>query len=272
MSDAAAQMPARILVTGSSDGIGAAIADALVTRGMDVVRHARNERRAEQCRDRAGAPIEVVVGDYASLESTKALAAQITALGPFDVIVHNAGWASSGEERPVTVDGIEQTLQVNALAPYVLTAAVPLPRRLVYLSSDSIRNAHLDLADLQHERSWDAGSAYADSKLALTAFVLHAARRFPKVAINAVHPGWVRSKMSGDMAPLSLEQGADTSVWLACAQDPAAQVTGFMFHDRAPVRYNEQAHDTAVQDAVVRVFEKLSGFRLPGEAPSAAGR
>lgn len=45
-----------------------------------------------------------------------------------------------------------------------------------------------------------------------------------------------------------------------------------MFHDRAPVRYNEQAHDPAVQDAVVRVFEKLSGLRLPGEAPSAAGR
>lgn len=272
MSDAAAPMPARILVTGSSDGIGAAIADALVTRGMDVVRHARNVERAEQCRYRAGAPIEVVIGDYASLESTKSLAAQITALGPFDVIVHNAGWASGGEERPVTVDGMEQTLQVNALAPYVLTASVPLPRRLVFLSSDSIRNAHLDLSDLQHERSWDAGSAYADSKLALTAFVLHAARRFPQVVINAVHPGWVRSKMSDDTAPLSLEQGADTSVWLACSQDPAEQVSGFMFHDRAPVRYNEQAHDTAVQDAVVRAFEQLSAIRLPGEAPSGAGR
>lgn len=206
MSEAVAQRPPRILVTGSSDGIGAAIADALVTRGMDVVRHARNARRAEQCRDRAGGPIEIVVGDYASLESTTALAARIIALGPFDVIVHNAGWASRGVERPVTVDGIEQTLQVNALAPYVLTAAVPLPRRLVFLSSDSIRHAHLDLSDLQHERSWDAGSAYADSKLALTAFVLHAARRFPQVAINAVHPGWVRSKMSGDRAPLSLKQ------------------------------------------------------------------
>lgn len=82
MSEAVAQRPARILVTGSNDGIGAAIADALVTRGMDVVRHARNARRAEQCRDRAGGPIEIVVGDYASLESTTALADGSSRWGP----------------------------------------------------------------------------------------------------------------------------------------------------------------------------------------------
>lgn len=262
--------PRRALVTGSTDGIGEAIADALVACGMDVVRHARNEQRAEHCREHAGPLTEVVIGDFASLESTKALAAQVTASGPFDVIVHNAGWAATGDERPVTVDGIEQTLQVNALAPYVLTAMVPLPRRLVFVSSDSIRNAHLDLSDLQHERSWDAGSAYAESKIALTAFVLHAARRYPQVMINAVHPGWVRSKMSGDVAPLSLEQGADTPVWLACADEPGAQVTGLFFHDRTPVRYNDQAHDIAVQDAVVRAFATLTGVRLAGEDPQGA--
>lgn len=262
MAETTAYVPMRALVTGSSDGIGSMIADELVARGAEVVRHARSEARAEDVRAALG-PVEVVVGDLASLESTRSLANRIVALGPFDVIVHNAGWSSSSDERPVTVDGIEQTFQVNALAPYVLTALVPLPRRLVYVSSDSIRNAQLDLTDLQHERSWEAGRAYADSKLALTAWVLHAARRLPGVAINAVHPGWVRSKMAGDVAPLSLEEGADTPVWLACADEPAAWVSGELFFERAPVRYNDQAHDPAVQDAVVRALEELSGVHLP---------
>lgn len=255
--------PTRVLVTGSSDGIGAEIADQLAARGMSVVRHARNAERVARCREHAGPGAPVVVGDLASLESTRAMADQATRLGPFDVIVHNAGWASTGADRPVTVDGIEQTLQVNAVAPYLLSALIPLPRRLVYVSSDSIRHARLDLTDLQHEREWDPARAYADSKLVLTAFALFMARHYPGLTVNAVHPGWVRSKMSGDVAPLSLSEGADTPVWLACADDPGARVSGELFHERSPVRYNEAAHDPATQDAVVRALEALSGVRLP---------
>src|SRR5674476_1283707 len=214
----------RALVTGSSDGIGAAIADELTRRGMQVVRHARNERRAAQCREHARADVPVVVGDLASLASTRALAAQISDLGRLDVIVHNAGWLSPDQARSVTEDGMERTFQINAVGPYLLTTAVPLPRRFVYVSSDSIRSAHLDLSDLQHESSWEPMQVYADSKLAVTALALYVARRYPEVPCNAVHPGWVRSKMSGDVAPLSLEQGADTPVWLACADDPGARV------------------------------------------------
>ena len=253
----------RALVTGSSDGIGAAIADELTRRGMQVVRHARNERRAAQCREHAGADVPVVVGDLASLASTRALAAQISDLGRLDVIVHNAGWLSPDQARSVTEDGMERTFQINAVGPYLLTTAVPLPRRFVYVSSDSIRSAHLDLSDLQHESSWEPMQVYADSKLAVTALALYVARRYPEVPCNAVHPGWVRSKMSGDVAPLSLEQGADTPVWLACADDPGARVTGQLFHDRRPVIYNDEAHDPAIQVALVAALEELTGARLP---------
>ncbi|BCB77604.1 SDR family oxidoreductase [Phytohabitans flavus] len=188
-----------ILVTGSSDGIGAKIADVLEGLGHDVVRHARDEAKA--ARLRAAGAGEVVVGDLASLAATRAMAAAASALGPFDVIVHNAGWLPPEGPRPVTEDGLERTFQVNALSAYLLTALIPLPSRLVYVSSDSIVRGRIDLDDLQHEAKWTPDSAYADSKLAMTAIAFAFARRHPDVRVNAVHPGWIRTKMSGHAAP-----------------------------------------------------------------------
>jgi NAD(P)-dependent dehydrogenase (short-subunit alcohol dehydrogenase family) len=263
-----------VLVTGSTDGIGAKIAEVLAGQGHRVVRHARDETRAAQCRQavmsslaaagpsgRLGA--EVVVGDLASLASTRAMAGRLRELGRFDVVVHNAGWAPPAGRRPVTVDGLEQTFQVNALAAYALTALLPLPERLVFISSDSIRRGRVDLDDLMHESDWTAGSAYADSKLALTAIAFAIARRYPAVLCNAVHPGWVRTKMSGDEAPLDLAAGADTAVWLATSTEPDATVSGAFFHERRQVRFNDQAHDVEIQDALVRRCAELAGVALP---------
>jgi len=251
----------RVFVTGSTDGIGARIADRLAGQGHDVVRHARDERRAEQCRA-AGIADPFVTGDLASLAETRALAERVAGLGRFDVVVHNAGWVSRDASRPVTVDGLEQTFQVNALSAYLLTALLPLPQRLVFVSSDSIVQARIDLSDLQHETAWTAGTAYADSKLAMTAIAFAVARRYPQALCNAVHPGWIATKMSGDVAPLGLDAGADTAVWLATSTEPAALVTGTFFHEREPVTFNEQADDVAVQDALVRRCAELTGASL----------
>jgi NAD(P)-dependent dehydrogenase (short-subunit alcohol dehydrogenase family) len=186
-----------VLVTGSTDGIGARIADVLAGHRHDVVLHARDAGRAQQRRATAPPGARVVVGDFASLASTREMAAALRRLGTFDVIVHNAGWAGRDGPRPVTEDGLERTFQVNVLAPYLLTASVPLPARLVFVSSDSIVRGRIDLADLQHERSWSPDAAYADSKLALTALAFGLARRYPAVLCTAVHPGWIRTKMTG---------------------------------------------------------------------------
>ncbi|MCO1593919.1 SDR family NAD(P)-dependent oxidoreductase [Micromonospora sp. RHAY321] len=250
-----------VLVTGSTAGIGAEIAAELARQGHHVVRHAREESRATQARDAYGGA--VVTGDLASLNSTRRMAAALRDLGPFDVVVHNAGWASRGSTRPVTVDGLERTFQVNALAPYLLTALMPLPPRLVYVSSDSITRATLHLDDLQHETAWTADAAYADSKLALTAIAFAIARRFPKVICNAVHPGWVRTNMSGNEAPLDVAEGAATPVWLATSTDPEATVTGAFFHNRRQVRLNPQAYDHQLQDALVEHCAALCGAPLP---------
>jgi NAD(P)-dependent dehydrogenase (short-subunit alcohol dehydrogenase family) len=241
-----------IFVTGSTDGIGARIADILAERGHRVVRHARNAARAGKG--------QWIVGDLASLAETRAMADE---LGRFDVVVHNAGWAPTGTTRPVTADGLEQTFQVNALAPYLLTALMPLPTRLVYVSSDSIRRGVLDPGDLQHERGWTADAAYADSKLAMTAIAFAVSRKYPEIACNAVHPGWVRTKMSPPEAPLDLDAGADTPVWLATADVPDATVTGAFFHERRQVRLNPAAYRTDLQDALVEQCAALTGVSLP---------
>ena len=77
-----------------------------------------------------------------------------------------------------------------------------------------------------------------------------------------VHPGWVATKMSGDVAPLGLDAGADTAVWLATSDEPAALVTGTLFHERAPVTFNEQADDLTVQDALLARCADLTGVSL----------
>lgn len=246
----------RALVTGSSDGIGAEIARVLEGRGHDVVRHARDEAKAARLRE-AGAG-EVVVGDLASLASTRAMAAALRS--PFDVVVHNAGWLPPEGQRPVTGDGLERTFQVNALSAYLLTALLPLPSRLVYVSSDSIARGRIDLDDLQHETQWTADSAYADSKLAMTAIAFAVARRYPWLRANAVHPGWVRTKMSGGAAPLDVAAGADTPAWLSTSD---IATTGAFFHDRQVVRLNERAYDEALQDALVERCAALTGAALP---------
>ncbi len=246
----------RVLVTGSNDGIGAGIADILSANGHHVVRHARGA-------DRAVAGQEFVLGDFASLAAVRAMAATLREQPPLDVIVHNAGWACPDDVRPVTEDGFEQTFAIHVLAPYLLTALLPLPQRVVFVNSDSIRRGVLDPADLNHEKEWTSSAAYADSKLAQAAMALGLARRYPDALINAVNPGWVRTKMSPPEAPLDIAEGADTPVWLATSADPDATVSGAYFQLRKQVRLNEAVFDVDLQDAVLAACADMTGVALP---------
>jgi NAD(P)-dependent dehydrogenase (short-subunit alcohol dehydrogenase family) len=246
-----------VLVTGSTDGIGAGIAARLEADGHTVLRHARSAERARE----AGVP-EAVVGDLMSLESTAALGRALAGV-PLDAVVHNAGWASPHETRETTADGVERTFAVHVLAPYVLSAVAGVPARYVYVSSDSIRGASVDRDDLQLAHGWSSSAAYSGTKLLGTALTFALARRYPGSLVNAVHPGWVRTKMSGDVAPLSVEQGADTPAWLAVSDDPVAKTTGRLFQERRVVRLNDAVDDVSLQERVVETCARLSGLQLP---------
>ncbi|MGX7828550.1 SDR family NAD(P)-dependent oxidoreductase [Actinokineospora sp. 24-640] len=247
---------ATVLVTGSTDGIGRETATRLSEAGHQVVLHARDESRAADLPRGA----EVVIGDLASLAQTHTLARA----GRFDVVVHNAGLGGGVAERTVTEDGLELLFQVNVLAPYLLTALMPRPRRLVYLTSglESQGEAHLD--DLHRERRpWDGMRAYSDSKLLDVVLAFAVARRWPDVLSNAVDPGWIKTKLGGPNATDELPEGADTQVWLATADEPAATVTGRYFKHRRELRANPAAYDVEVQEALLTACADLTGVALP---------
>src|SRR5713101_4686986 len=141
----------KVLITGSSDGLGLRAAQRLLAAGHEVILHARNQGRARDAMTAAPNANGVVVGDLASIAETRGLADQANRLGLFDAVIHNAG-VGNRERRIETVDGLEHIFAINVLAPYLLTALIKQPKRLVYLSSGMHRGGDPDMSDLQWKR------------------------------------------------------------------------------------------------------------------------
>jgi NAD(P)-dependent dehydrogenase (short-subunit alcohol dehydrogenase family) len=253
---------ARIFITGSTDGLGRAVARTLMSDGHEVVLHARNRQRASALSDLAGQAAGVVIGDLSSAADTRALADQVNHLGRMDAIIHNAG-VYLGSDRGTTPEGHARTLAVNVLAPYLLTAQIERPERLIYLSSGMHRGGSGSLRDIDWiERRWNASQAYSESKLYLTALALAVARHWPKVRSNAVNPGWVPTKMGGPGAPDDLEMGHLTQTWLAVSNDRAAAVSGGYWFHRKQEMPAAEVHDPVFQDRLTEKLDELTGTKL----------
>ncbi|KAA1011984.1 SDR family NAD(P)-dependent oxidoreductase [Paraburkholderia panacisoli] len=254
----------RVFITGSADGLGQMAARLLVEMGHQVVLHARSAARAEQALRAVPQAQTALVGDLSSIAATKALAEQVNRLGRFDAVIHNAALGYREPRRVATVDGLSQVFAVNTLAPYVLTALIDKPKRLVYLSSGLHRSGDASLDDLAWERRpWQGAAAYSDSKLhdALLAFAV--ARRWPQVLSNALEPGWVATRMGGAGAPDDLQAAPKTQVWLAVSDEPAATVSGGYFYHMKPRDTHPVLRDVAVQERLIEACEGFSGVRLP---------
>jgi NAD(P)-dependent dehydrogenase (short-subunit alcohol dehydrogenase family) len=179
----------RIFVTGSADGLGKMAAQLLIDQGHQVVLHARNKLRAKEALAAVPGAETVAVGDMASIAQTRDVAEQINRLGPFDAVIHNVAVGYREPRRIQTEDGLPHVFAINTLAPYLLTALIDRPERLVYLSSGMHRSGAISLEDLTWERrAWQGAAAYADSKLhdVLLAFAI--ARRWSEVLSNALEP------------------------------------------------------------------------------------
>jgi len=253
----------KVLITGSSDGLGLMAAQRLLAAGHEVILHARNQARAKDAQAAAPKAHGMVVGDLASIAETRGLADQANRLGPFDAVIHNAG-VGDRERRIETVDGLEHIFAINVLAPYLLSALIRRPQRLVYLSSGMHRGGDPDFTDLQWKRRrWNGSQAYSDSKLfdAVLAFAL--ARRWPDVRSNAVDPGWVATKMGGRGAPDDLDLGSETQAWLAVSQDTGAMVSGKYFFHKTPQKIHAAARDVTIQDRLLSACQELTGTQMP---------
>lgn len=254
---------AAIFITGSTDGLGRAAAQSLLDQGHRVVLHARSAERVDALGELKSRAAGIVIGDLRSAAETRDIADQVNAIGRMDAIIHNAG-VYTRPGRGATPEGHAETLAINTLAPYMLTALIARPGRLVYLSSELHRGGEGSLDDLDWtKRTWNSAQAYAESKLQIVALAFALARRWPKVLSNAVDPGWVRTRMGGSSAPVDIDTGQRTQTWLAVSNDPAALVSGRYWHHLEQQQPASAATDPKFQDALIAELSKLTGVELP---------
>src|SRR5215208_7611822 len=240
----------RIFITGSADGLGRAAAQTLLGGGHEVVVHARTGERLAAANDLIDRGASAVVGDLADLNQTRAVADQVNQLGRVDAVIHNAGIYSG-----------PQILPVNVVAPYLLTALVHRPQRLVYLSSGMHHGGRTELTGLDWSGRSQTGS-YSDSKLFVTTLAVAVARIWPDVLSNAVDPGWVPTKMGGAGAPDDLRLGHLTQEWLATSDDADACTSGGYWHHQRRSRPHRSVHDQRFQQELLDELVRFTGVSL----------
>jgi NAD(P)-dependent dehydrogenase (short-subunit alcohol dehydrogenase family) len=253
-----------VVVTGGSDGIGAAAARMLASRGDEVVVVGRSPGKTRAVAAELGA--ECHVADFTHLDQVRDLARELRARhSRVDVLLNNAGLIA-GSQRTVTADGHELTFQVNHLAGFLLTVLLREPLaaargRVITTSSraGTARGARVMPGDLDMAEGYDGLRAYQASKLANVLFTRELARRWGPLAVSAaaVHPGMVRSQWGRTgpaavrlvmnspfrLAMRSPERGADTLVWLATSAPGPDWESGGYFANRKPATASPAADD-----------------------------
>jgi NAD(P)-dependent dehydrogenase (short-subunit alcohol dehydrogenase family) len=240
----------RIFVTGSADGLGRASADTLLGAGHEVVVHARSSGRLAAMRDLTDRGAAAVVGDLADAEEVRGVAEQVNQLGRMDAVIHNAG-----VYRGSTI------LPVNVVAPYLLTALMHQPERLIYLSSGSHYSgrARVDGLDWSGRR---ANGSYSDSKLFVTTLMAAVAARWSATLSNAVDPGWVPTRMGGPGAPDDLRLGHLTQEWLATSDDADARTSGGYWYHQSRSQPHPSVHDQRFQHELLDELVRFTGVGL----------
>ena len=273
-----------VLITGGTSGIGRAAATALAAMGAEVVVTGRSRERGElaveEIRDTSGnARVSLMLADLAVQAEVRGLAEEFRErYDRLDVLVNNAGIIQS--KRTETPDGIELTLAVNHLAPFLLTNLLldllkkSAPSRIITVSSEARRGAKIDFEDLQSERRYRPFKVYGMTKLANILFTYELAERLEGTGVvaNSLHPGGVNTNFGNNNRSFGTlifrafkpfmrtpEQGADTVVYLAVSPE-AGKMTGRYLTDRKVVFSFEDPHDEVVQKRLWEVSEALTNL------------
>lgn len=275
-----------IVITGASDGIGAAAARSLKSMGNRVVIVGRSpEKTAAVARELDS---DYLLADYSRLDDVRALASSLLERYPrIDVLVNNAGGIMRAREE--TLDGHEKTLQVNHLAPFLLTNL--LLGRLAeseasVINTSSVANslfAHFDIDDLEARRRYTPNRAYGNSKLANILFTRELDTRYRSAGISAAafHPGAVASSFAAGSTSvmrliyrtalnrflISPDQGAETLVWLAESVPGEDWQSGKYYYKRKISTANKDAYDAALS---ARLWDESA--RMVGLSPAAGGQ
>ena len=252
-----------IIITGASDGIGAAAARHLAAKGEHIVLVGRSKAKTAAVAAALDAPYHVA--DFANLDQVRRLASELQATYPqIDVLANNAGGIMG--ERQLTKDGFEKTFQVNHLAPFLLTSLL-LPTltassaKVLQTSSVAARNfGKIDLDDVQNERNYSPNKAYGDAKLANILFTKELHHRYHDQGIStaAFHPGNVATNFASDttswfrfiyrtpikrLALITPDKGAEALIWLVEGTPGSTWESGEYFEKEKPAQATDQAND-----------------------------
>ncbi len=224
-----------MLVSGGNRGLGREIASELAQQGHHVVIGSRNLRRGEETADQLGNGVVARQLDVTDEESIAACVASVEEKhGRVDVLVNSAGAIGGGWSThavDVDLDEVRDTLETNLYGAWrLIQATLPLMRRSGYGRVVNISSGMGQLAEMGGH-----SPAYRLSKTGLNALtrMLDAELQGENVLVNSCCPGWVQTDMGGANAPRSVEEGADTAVWLATLPDDGPR--GGFFRDRKPI-------------------------------------
>ena len=256
----------RILITGSSDGLGLLTAKLLAKNSHQVTLHARNASRASDALSACPSAHNCLTGDLSTIAGIKAFAAEANKHGPYDAVMHNAG-LYLGPFR-ATEDGLPALVAVNTVAPYILSCLMAKPSRLIFVSSGLHQNGNAALTDItwqqRGEPQWGNGAqGYADSKLHNIMFGFAFHRKFG-IATASVDPGWVKTKMGGPNAMDDLDAAVETFAMVCTGEGEAGKKEVGHFYQMKERGFREEAEDVERQEKLLKILEEVTGVKVPG--------
>jgi len=274
------------VVTGANSGIGKETVREFARQGAYVIMVCRNEQRAKDAKqeiiiDTGHTGIEIMLADLAIQHEVRELAEQITSeYDDIDLLVNNAGIIPGDREE--TIDGIEKTLAINHLAPFLLTNLLMdhlkkgSEARVVNVSSEVHRVGaqSFDLDNVQLQKDYTPMKAYGISKLCNVMFTHELAKRCKDTSIttNSLHPGVVRTQLAEEASWLmklfylvgkpfmrSPKSGAQTTIYLSTSEE-VRSVSGKYFRNKKQKSPASIAYDDSITQALWEKSEKLTGL------------